>query len=113
MPNGFILPMMAAPVAELPQTADWSYEIKLDGFRCIASKGKDKARLYSRRGKSLTGRFPEIAECLTKHLPRDTILDGEIVALNDRGLPSFNLLQNDSGEIVFYAFDILIERGNS
>lgn len=86
----------------------WVYEVKLDDFRCIAVRGEDRASLYSRSGNSLTDRFSEIAHCLTERLVPGTTLDGEIVALDERGLPSFNLLQNGGvgGEVVFYIFDI-------
>jgi ATP-dependent DNA ligase len=112
---GFIVPMLASSVKTLPDGPGWTYEVKLDGFRCIAVRGSDKARLYSRRGNPLTSRFPEIADCLTDTLPPDTVLDGEIVALDERGLPSFQLLQNGGrgGEIVYYVFDMLAERGRS
>src|ERR1043166_5041737 len=114
-PAGFISPMMAESVKELPASAEWSYEVKLDGFRCIAARGAERARLYSRRGNSLTSKFPTIAQCLRDRLAPNTTLDGEIVALDSRGLPSFNLLQNGGagGELVYYLFDILVERGRS
>src|SRR5690242_1556511 len=92
--DGFIPPMLASLVKDLPEGSNWSYEVKLDGFRCVAVKDQEKTRLYSRRGNQLTSRFPEIAKCLTEKFPPDTTLDGEIVALNEKGLPSFNLLQN-------------------
>ena len=113
--NGFIAPMLASPAQTLPEGPNWSYEVKLDGFRCIAVKGADTARLYSRRGNQFTNRFPEIAKCLTEKLKPHTTLDGEIVALDKNGLPSFNLLQNGGigGEVVLYLFDILIEQGRS
>ena len=76
--------MMAESAKELPAGPEWSYEVKLDGFRCIAARGAERARLYSRRGNSLTSKFPTIAQCLRDRLAPNTTLDGEIVAL-DRG----------------------------
>jgi DNA ligase D-like protein (predicted ligase) len=109
------VPMLATSVNNLPDGPGWCFEVKLDGFRCIAVRANDKARLYSRRGNSLTGRFPEIADCLSDKLPPDTVVDGEIVALDERGLPSFQLLQNGGrgGQVVYYLFDVLVERGRS
>ncbi|HEX8152284.1 MAG TPA: non-homologous end-joining DNA ligase [Thermoanaerobaculia bacterium] len=107
----FIKPMECTPVDAVPDDATrWLYEVKLDGYRCcavVAAKGK--ARLYSRYGNPWPGRFPDIVSALTK-LARPMILDGEIVAVDAQGRPSFQELQNwqsTSLLIVFYAFDLL------
>jgi bifunctional non-homologous end joining protein LigD len=83
-------------------------DLKLDGYRAIAVKS-GAATLYSRNGKSLNERFPNIVEPL-RNLPDGIVLDGEIVALDDDGRPILNLLQNftsDSGRIRFFVFDLL------
>ena len=107
-PLKFIPPMECTPVAELPDdSAKWLYEVKLDGYRCCAvARGRGKAALYSRYGNLWTDRFDEIRNALGA-LKRPMILDGEIVALDRNGLPSFQQLQNNRGPIVFYAFDLL------
>jgi bifunctional non-homologous end joining protein LigD len=87
--------------------------VKLDGYRALAIKEHaTNARLLSRRNKSLNDRFPTVAEALNE-LEDGIILDGEVVALDDHGRPSFNLLQHHktaAKAIVYYAFDLLAYR---
>jgi len=89
----FIESMECLPVAKLPEGPQWSYEIKLDGYRLEAIKEAKETRLYSRRANLLTAKFPYLAAALSK-LPNGTILDGEVVALDARRRSDFNLLQN-------------------
>jgi bifunctional non-homologous end joining protein LigD len=109
----FIEPMQAALVRELPDGGLWTYEAKLDGYRCLAGKRSEKALLWSRRGNGFTGRFPEIARACEK-LPADTMIDGEVVAIGPDGRVSFNALQHarPNAHLQFYAFDVLIHRGS-
>jgi bifunctional non-homologous end joining protein LigD len=107
---GFVAPMECAPVAELPDdAATWIYEPKLDGYRCCAVVRNNRtAVLHSRQGNQWTDRFVMIREELAR-LACPMVLDGEIVALDPRGRPSFQELQNwqrTKLPIVFYAFDI-------
>jgi ATP-dependent DNA ligase len=105
----FIDPMECVAVSKLPDGPDWIYEIKLDGYRAEAIRTADGVEFYSRNGKSLAKKFPYIVEALSD-LPADTIVDGELVALDDLGRPVFNLLQNFKGEaarIRYFAFDLL------
>jgi bifunctional non-homologous end joining protein LigD len=109
--GGFIEPMKARLV-ERPQPGDWIYEIKLDGFRALAVKNGADVQLWSRNQKELGGKFPEVAGAIAKIKARDAIIDGEIVAVEESGRTSFQLLQAyDLGEarppIIFYAFDLL------
>jgi bifunctional non-homologous end joining protein LigD len=83
--------MECLPVPTLPEGKEWSYEIKLDGFRLEAVKKKGETTLYSRRGNILNRKFPCIATAL-QDLPNNTILDGEVVALDGQGRSDFNLL---------------------
>lgn len=76
----------------LPTGEKGTYEVKLDGFRAVAVR-TDQIVLYSRQGKVLTSQFIPIAQELEK-LPPETVLDGELVALDENGAPRFNLLQN-------------------
>jgi bifunctional non-homologous end joining protein LigD len=111
----FIEPMVAKPVANLPEGGDWIYEIKLGGYRCIAVKNDHGTKLFSPDRKLLSSRFPTVARALAR-LDSDTVIDGEIVALDKSGRPSFDRLQklHDSKEhIHYYAFDLLIYRGKS
>ena len=100
-------------VAELPEGEGWRYELKLDGYRALAVRDKSGATLLSRRNNPLNSDFPEIAKACAA-LPAQTVIDGEIVALDEKGKPSFNLLQNrrsSAHSIVYYAFDALVYDG--
>ena len=107
--------MYARSVEKLPEGRDWLYEIKLDGYRCLAGRDSKGVILWSRRANIFTTQFPRITRACEELQP-DTLIDGEIVALDDSGRPSFNLLQHHRSKasaIQFYAFDILIDRGRS
>jgi DNA ligase D-like protein (predicted ligase) len=109
----FIESMECLPVSVLPEGKAWSYEIKLDGYRLEAVKKKGETALFSRRGNILNRKFPYVATAL-KGLPDDTILDGEVVALDSQGRSDFNLLQNfrsAESKIHYYVFDILALKG--
>jgi bifunctional non-homologous end joining protein LigD len=88
-------PMLAESADSPPRSApQWSYEPKLDGYRVLARVEAGGVRLTSRRGLDLTGFFPEIVAALAAHPAGQMLLDGEIVALDAQGRPSFNALQN-------------------
>jgi bifunctional non-homologous end joining protein LigD len=111
----FVEPMKAKLVETAP-SGDWFYEIKFDGWRAIGLKGGSQVRLLSRNKIDLGGKFPEIMEAISNLDARDVALDGEIVALDEKGRSSFQLLQAyDMGQnrpsIFFYAFDILFLNG--
>jgi bifunctional non-homologous end joining protein LigD len=106
----FVEPMAAREAAELQDDGDWVYEIKWDGYRGLGLKHGDEVRLLSRKNKRLDGDFPDVVEAI-RNLPAESVLlDGEIVALDQQGRPSFQLLQNRksaAGGIVYYVFDLL------
>ena len=108
----FIEPMKARLVDEPPKHGDWLYELKFDGIRAIAIKNNAKVSLISRNGNKLDARFPEIAEAV-KNLPvRECVIDGEVVALDEEGRSSFQLLQAQEMEgrrapLRSYVFDLL------
>jgi DNA ligase D-like protein (predicted ligase) len=109
----FIEPMECLPVEQIPEGDLWTYELKLDGYRMVAVRSGGKVTLYSRRGTDLSKRFEYVTAAL-ESLPDETVIDGELVALDEQGKPNFNLLQNfRSGEshIMLYAFDMLVRRG--
>jgi ATP-dependent DNA ligase len=93
----FVEPMDCLPVSKLPDGSQWVWEIKLDGYRSVAVKSSASVTLYSRNRKILNKRFPYIVEPM-RSLPDGTVVDGEIVALDDDGRPVFNLLQNFQSE---------------
>jgi ATP-dependent DNA ligase len=111
----FIEPMYALSVQKLPDGNEWLYEVKFDGYRCIASRDSTGVTLWSRRENLFTYQFPHIARACER-LPVDTLIDGEIVALDENGRVSFNLLQHHRSQaqaLLLYAFDVLINRGRS
>jgi len=119
LPKGkvkFIEPMLAKSVTELPKDRHtWVYEVKVDGYRCLVGKDHSAVKLWSRRGNLFNQDFPGLARACAA-LPADTLVDGEVVALDQQGRMSFNLLQHrrsQASAIRFYAFDLLVYKGHS
>jgi len=114
----FIDPMKPRLVENPPASGDWIYELKFDGIRLIAVKTDKKVSLLSRNENELAARFPEIVEAI-KNLPaRECLIDGEVVALDEEGRSSFQLLQaremeGQKSPVYFYAFDLLQLDGKS
>jgi bifunctional non-homologous end joining protein LigD len=110
-PPAFIEPMKARLVSAPPTTGDWIYEIKFDGYRAMAFKDGGDVRLFSRNEKDFGGKFPEIVDAVASIEAEDAIIDGEIVALDRKGVSSFQLLQTiEIGErppLYYYAYDLL------
>lgn len=110
MPLTVPSPMLARLVEKLPIGPQWSYEVKLDGYRCIAEKRGDRVVLHSRRATHGTN-YPGVAAAIAALETDRAVLDGEIVAVGPDGRPSFQVLQHrkaaDGFVFVFYAFDLL------
>src|ERR1700730_10131876 len=107
----FVAPMQALLVDSV-RPGDWIYEIKFDGYRAVALRSGNETRILSRNDKDLGRKFPEVKDAVAALAVQDAVIDGEIVALDDKGRSSFQLLQGfDMGlvrpPIVFYAFDLL------
>ena len=105
--------MLCHGAERLPEGHEWRYELKLDGFRAIGRKAGRSTQLWSRNQKNFARRFPTVVKALSA-LPDDTVIDGEVVALDEVGRPSFDLLQGLGAQeplIVLYAFDLLMMRG--
>ena len=108
-PAAYIEPMDCLAVTKLPNSANWVWEIKIDGYRAIAVKSDDRVNLYSRTKNSFNNKFSYIVDALSD-MPAGTVLDGELVAIDNDGRPNFNLLQNfrtGARHIQYYVFDVL------
>jgi bifunctional non-homologous end joining protein LigD len=100
--------MLATTSPELPNGEEWTYEVKWDGYRTLALKVGARVQLYSRNLKDATGKFPNIARVVGQAGADALLLDGEVVAVDAEGRPSFQALHNSAAHgLVYYAFDIL------
>src|SRR5947207_15696708 len=113
-PAGFIAPCLPTKTDKPPSGDLWLHEIKHDGFRVIARKDSNRVRLYSRPGNDLTYRFPLIVESLARLRPRSCIIDGEAVACDDDGVPSFDRIRyrRHDARVFLYAFDLIELNGD-
>ena len=122
-----IHPMLATLVEEPFDDDQWLFEVKWDGYRAVIFIKDGKAKLVSRNQNQLTGEFPEIAKAAEGLKVENAILDGEVVALDEKGLSSFSLMQQRTGmtrpgkatkrdasvPIVYYVFDLLYVNGHN
>jgi bifunctional non-homologous end joining protein LigD len=110
-----IKPMLATLIKEPFDHPDWIFEIKWDGYRAVAEVRDGGVSLYSRNHVSLNQKFSEIASSLKK-FGFESVLDGEIVVVDDRGYPDFQMLQNyqksRKGHVLYYVFDLLHFQGH-
>jgi DNA ligase D-like protein (predicted ligase) len=109
----FIEPMLLLRTEKLPEGPGIQYEIKFDGYRALAMKSGGKVQLRSRNDNDFNVRYPGIVKALAP-MPDETVIDGEVVALDRDGKPSFNTLQNygsAGAPLHFYIFDLLILKG--
>jgi DNA ligase D-like protein (predicted ligase) len=108
----FTPPMECLPVNELPDNLDWVYELKLDGFRAQGSRDTRDVHLFSKNGKDFSKKFPQVFAALADALPMGTSVDGELVAFDESGKPSFNAIQNADAKtnVVLFVFDVLVNR---
>ena len=120
-----IHPMLATPADKAFDDPDWLFEIKWDGYRAVAFIEDERVRLVSRSQNDLTAQFSELGGLPQSVRARRAILDGEIVALDNEGRPSFSLMQQRTGfqpgkrrlprregvPVIYYAFDLLYVDG--
>ncbi len=114
----FIAPMKPRLMEAPPAEGDWIYELKFDGIRLIAVKEGTKVNLISRNENELRARFPEVAKAIAALPIEDCVIDGEVVALDEKGRSSFQLLQRHEmvggrQPVYFYVFDLLQADGSS
>ncbi len=103
-------PMLATLTEELPSGDDWVYEVKWDGYRALGYVRAGEAKLVSRNGNDLTGRFPAVAKALAKAARSpECVVDGEVCALDENGRPSFSAMQQGKPgtPLVYEVFDVL------
>jgi bifunctional non-homologous end joining protein LigD len=120
-----IYPMLAESISEPFDSPDWLFEIKWDGYRAVAFIEKGKIRLVSRNQNELTARYPELKDMAGFVKASNAILDGEVVAIDEQGKPSFSLMQQRTGfrpggkraptnadvPVLYYAFDLIYADG--
>jgi DNA ligase D-like protein (predicted ligase)/DNA ligase D-like protein (predicted polymerase)/DNA ligase D-like protein (predicted 3'-phosphoesterase) len=113
---GDLAPMLSkeGSVARL-KAGQWAFEGKWDGYRVIVDADQGRLTVRSRRGRDVTGEFPQFESLAADLAEHHVILDGEAVALDESGVPSFSEMQNRarSTRVEFWAFDILHLDGRS
>jgi DNA ligase D-like protein (predicted ligase) len=105
--------MLLLRTDSLPDSDQWRYELKLDGYRAIAFKRQGVVHLRSRNDNDFSGRYPDVVKGLAK-MPDNTVIDGEVIAFDDDGRPSFNALQNYGSApapVIYYVFDVIVLAG--
>src|SRR6267142_3459236 len=112
----FIAPITASVAKKPFNHPDWIFETKLDGYRAITViDSSGKARIWSRNRLPLEQKFPTVRHAGEELNLRSTILDGEIVALDEEGIPRFQLLQKwqkrPTAPVVYVVFDLLWDNG--
>ena len=107
----FVTPMAAHVVRQLPDGDAWVYEVKFDGYRALLLKNGALVRIRSRNDKDLTGSYPAVAKAAGRLRATTAVVDGELVAVDAGGRPSFQALQHRQAHpghtVVFYGFDLL------
>jgi bifunctional non-homologous end joining protein LigD len=114
-PPPFEEPQLATLVDEVPTGDGWIHEYKYDGYRLLLAVGDGVATAWTRNGKDWSDKFKALVKAAAG-LPAGCLIDGEAVALDEHGKPSFQLLQStlkdrQGANLVFYAFDLLVDRG--
>lgn len=112
-----LVPMAATAATRIPPDADrWAFEIKWDGVRALAFVEKGRVRLQNRNGVDITGRYPEVAAGSGDRAwldDRQMLVDGEVVAFDPDGRPSFTFLARHLGTVSYMVFDLLHLDGTS
>jgi ATP-dependent DNA ligase len=115
LPN-HLKPMLATSAPKLPIGDTWTYEVKWDGYRVLAVMDSARVRLVSRNQKDLTRDYPGVVAAVASLPAKHAVLDGELVAVDAHGRPSFQALQHRATThltLAYYAFDLLELDGES
>ncbi len=121
MKTKFVEPMQPKAVEQLPTGPEWTYEVKWDGYRILVVKNGPQVRLLSRTGTDMTAHFRRVATSVARLPHRQLVLDGEVVALDASGHPTFRGLQDwhrhlpeaKGLALAYYVFDLLELNGRS
>jgi bifunctional non-homologous end joining protein LigD len=101
-------PMLSTLAAAIPHGEAWAYEVKFDGYRALAYIRNGNCTFLSRNDNDLTGRFPDLAKAVARAVKSpNAVVDGEVCRIDQSGRTSFSELQQGTGALVFYAFDLL------
>ena len=115
MPN-FRPPQLATLVSDVPDGPDWLFEMKYDGYRCLAAISGEQVRLYTRTGQDWTDKFKAIVPPLTRITAGTALLDGELCAFDGRGRTDFSTLKDhlsNGGSLTYFAFDLVEQDGEN
>jgi bifunctional non-homologous end joining protein LigD len=114
LPSGFIGPCLPSPAERPPSGPDWIHEIKHDGYRLMARRDAAGVRLLTRNGHDWASRFPLIVEALARLRARSCIIDGEAVACDEDGMPSFDRIRyrRYDASVFLYAFGLIELNGD-
>src|SRR5207249_3365626 len=104
-----MFPIMAATLVDAPppDEANWIYELKYDGYRAICALSGGRLAMWTRNQLDLSARFPRIARALARVTVGEAVIDGEVCALDPRGTPRFELMQQGEEDEALFAFDLL------
>ena len=108
-------PQLATLVDEIPDGRGWLFEMKYDGYRCVAAVAGDQVRLYTRNGNDWTTQFGRLVEPLSRLTAGSALIDGEICSFKD-GRTDFSTLKDalsTGGDLVFFAFDLMEQDGEN
>ncbi|WP_316356590.1 DNA ligase D [Devosia sp.] len=103
-------PQLATLVTSVPEGSDWVFEMKYDGYRCLAAVAGDQVRLFTRTGKDWTTQFQAIVPPLARITKGTALIDGELCAFDDKGRTDFSTLKehlSNGGPLTYFAFDLL------
>lgn len=110
----FVAPQLATLVDTVPVGRNWLFELKYDGYRCIAALGGGSVRLFTRNGHDWTDKFAALVPALERLKAASALIDGEVCAYDAEGGTSFSVLKqnlSEGGPLVFFAFDLLEHDG--
>ncbi|WP_108460953.1 DNA ligase D [Devosia naphthalenivorans] len=107
-------PQLATLATEVPESSGWLFEMKYDGYRCLAAISGDQVKLYTRTGKDWTDKFAAIVPPLTRITKGTALIDGELCAFDSKGRADFSTLKDhlsNGGPLTYFAFDLIEQDG--